>query len=56
MVAGSAGNAGIVLQEKRRPGNVAQQYRLISVMKCSGERAVITPADVIVQNQRRVMK
>lgn len=30
------GNAGIALQEKTRPGNVAQQYGLISLMKCSG--------------------
>lgn len=55
MVVRLAGNAGVVLQEKkkkRRPGNAAQHCALISVMKCSGEHAVITPADVIVQKVR----
>lgn len=30
------GKAGIVFQEKTRPGNIAQQHGLISLMKCYG--------------------
>lgn len=43
-------------RESGRAGSGGQRTELIPVMKCSGELAVITPADVIVQNPGRIMK
>lgn len=43
-------------RERERAGSGGQHEELIPVMKCAGELAVITPADVIVQNPGRIMK
>lgn len=53
---GECGGTDKKKRERGRAGSAGQRTELIPVMKCAGELAVITPADVIVQNLGRIMK